>query len=88
MKGGFPESGSEFPKNLRIGSLSTSGKGGGPAFVGQVYSMCDVSGNGLIAVTNHFDIPFISKRSELCLSFCVLAELLLVFDDLFEFKNI
>ena len=65
---------------MRIGGLNTSGKGGGPAFVGQVFSMCDVSGNGIMAVSNHFDIPFISKRSELCLSFRVLAELLLVFE--------
>lgn len=35
---------------------------GGPAFVGRVFSMCDLSGTGLMAVSTHFDIPFISKR--------------------------
>jgi len=24
--------------------------------------MCDLTGTGLMAVSNHFDIPFISKR--------------------------
>lgn len=38
-------------------------KGSGPAFVGQVFSMCDLSGTGLMAVSTHFDIPFISKRT-------------------------
>ena len=61
-KGESTEPGSAFPKDVRIGGLNTSGKGGGPAFVGQVFSMCDVSGNGIMAVSNHFDIPFISKR--------------------------
>ncbi|KAJ6364437.1 hypothetical protein OIU76_029399 [Salix suchowensis] len=35
----------------------------GPAFVGQVFSMCDLSGTGLMAVSTHFDVPFISKRT-------------------------
>jgi hypothetical protein len=25
--------------------------------------MCDLSGTGLMAVSTHFDVPFISKRS-------------------------
>lgn len=41
--------------------LRSAGKGG-PAFVGRVFSMCDLSGTGLMAVSTHFDIPFISKR--------------------------
>ncbi|XP_015967341.1 uncharacterized protein LOC107491091 [Arachis duranensis] len=58
---------SPFPsaaKSLRVAGLSKDGKGGGgPAFVGQVFSMCDLSGTGLMAVSTHFDIPFISKRT-------------------------
>ena len=57
-----PEFGSGFPSTLRISSLNSNGKAGGPAFVGQVFSMCDLSGTGLMAVSTHFDIPFISKR--------------------------
>nr|XP_010925830.1 uncharacterized protein LOC105048266 [Elaeis guineensis] len=49
---------------VKIEGLSSSSKGGGgPAFVGQVFSMLDPSGNGLMAVTTHFDIPFLSKRT-------------------------
>ncbi|KAI0496787.1 hypothetical protein KFK09_023111 [Dendrobium nobile] len=51
--------------SVRVDGLGSSGKGGGgggPAFVGQVFSMLDPSGNGLMAVTSHFDIPFITKR--------------------------
>lgn len=52
---------------VRIGGLKSAGNGvgngnGGPAFVGQVFSMCDLTGTGLMAVSTHFDIPFISKR--------------------------
>ncbi|KAG8381244.1 hypothetical protein BUALT_Bualt06G0102300 [Buddleja alternifolia] len=53
------EPGSGFPSTVRI----STGKGGGPAFVGQVFSMCDLSGTGLMAVSTHFDIPFLSKRT-------------------------
>ncbi|KAI3458086.1 hypothetical protein Pfo_014749 [Paulownia fortunei] len=53
------ESGSGFPSTVRI----STGKSGGPAFVGQVFSMCDLSGTGLMAVSTHFDIPFLSKRT-------------------------
>lgn len=56
------EPGSGFPSRMRISGLNSTGKGGGPAFVGQVFSMCDLSGTGLMAVSTHFDIPFISKR--------------------------
>ncbi|XP_044467884.1 uncharacterized protein LOC123197623 [Mangifera indica] len=55
-----PES---FPSTVRISGINSNGKGGGPAFVGQVFSMCDLSGTGLMAVSTHFDIPFISKRT-------------------------
>lgn len=54
---------SGFPSAVRISGLNSSGKGGGPAFVGQVFSMCDLSGTGLMAVSTHFDIPFISQRT-------------------------
>uniref|UniRef100_A0A803M051 Tic22-like family protein n=1 Tax=Chenopodium quinoa TaxID=63459 RepID=A0A803M051_CHEQI len=52
---------------VRIGGLKSAGSGAGsggsgPAFVGQVFSMCDITGTGLMAVSTHFDIPFISKR--------------------------
>ncbi|XP_058100161.1 uncharacterized protein LOC131245022 isoform X2 [Magnolia sinica] len=52
-----------FPSSVRIDGLNSSSKVGGPAFVGQVFSMCDPSGTGLMAVTTHLDIPFISKRT-------------------------
>ncbi|CAK9310781.1 unnamed protein product [Citrullus colocynthis] len=58
-----PEFSSGFPSTLRISGLNSDGKAGGPAFVGQVFSMCDLSGTGLMAVSTHFDIPFISKRT-------------------------
>ncbi|KAL4557032.1 hypothetical protein LXL04_035202 [Taraxacum kok-saghyz] len=54
---------SGFPSTVRISSLSSTGNGSGPAFVGQVFSMCDLSGTGLMAVSTQFDIPFISKRT-------------------------
>ena len=64
---GQPEPGSGFPSMVRIGGSRSFGNGGiggngGPAFVGQVFSMCDLTGTGLMAVSTHFDIPFISKR--------------------------
>uniref|UniRef100_A0A2N9FDN7 Tic22-like family protein n=2 Tax=Fagus sylvatica TaxID=28930 RepID=A0A2N9FDN7_FAGSY len=55
-------SNSPFPSTVRINSLNSNGKAGGPAFVGQVFSMCDLSGTGLMAVSTHFDIPFLSNR--------------------------
>ncbi|KAM6555754.1 hypothetical protein CsatB_002773 [Cannabis sativa] len=58
-----PESTSAFPSSVRISGLKSKSKGGGPAFVGQVFSMCDLSGTGLMAVSTHFDIPFISQRT-------------------------
>ncbi|CAH1445523.1 unnamed protein product [Lactuca virosa] len=54
---------SGFPSTVRISNLNSTGNGGGPAFVGQVFSMCDLSGTGLMAVSTQFDIPFISKRT-------------------------
>lgn len=57
---------------VKIEGLSSGSKGGGgPAFVGQVFSMLDPSGNGLMAVTTHFDIPFLSKRSRLFLFYLI-----------------
>ncbi|PKU85923.1 uncharacterized protein LOC110091911 [Dendrobium catenatum] len=60
-----PSSVRSLSSSVRVDGLGSSGKGGGgggPAFVGQVFSMLDPSGNGLMAVTSHFDIPFITKR--------------------------
>ncbi|CAK8532584.1 unnamed protein product [Lathyrus sativus] len=51
-------------KSVRVSRLNSNVKGGGgPAFVGQVFSMCDLSGTGFMAVSTHFDIPFITKRT-------------------------
>lgn len=55
-------SSSGFPSTMRISNLKSNANGNGPAFVGQVFSMCDLSGTGLMAVSTQFDIPFISKR--------------------------
>ncbi|XP_010060277.2 uncharacterized protein LOC104448180 isoform X1 [Eucalyptus grandis] len=52
-----------FPSTVRISAIKSNGKGRGPAFVGQVFSMCDLSGTGLMAVSTHFDVPFLSKRT-------------------------
>ncbi|XP_078431795.1 tic22-like family protein [Wolffia australiana] len=49
--------------SVRVDGLGLGSKTGGPAFVGQVFSMCDPSGTGLMAVTTHFGIPFLSKRT-------------------------
>ncbi|KAI4347599.1 hypothetical protein L6164_008400 [Bauhinia variegata] len=57
------DSNSGFPSSVRIAGLNSNGKRRGPAFVGQVFSMCDLSGTGLMAVSTHFDIPFISERT-------------------------
>lgn len=51
---------------MRIGGLKSAedgGGSGGPAFVGQVFSMRDITGNGLMAVSTDFDTHFISKRA-------------------------
>ncbi|KAJ4951884.1 hypothetical protein NE237_028716 [Protea cynaroides] len=60
-KGVSPASG--FPSTVRVSGLSSTAKGGGPAFVGQVFSMCDLSGTGLMAVSTRLEIPFLSKRT-------------------------
>ncbi|KAM0039053.1 hypothetical protein Hdeb2414_s0012g00377601 [Helianthus debilis subsp. tardiflorus] len=54
---------SGFPSTVRVSNLRAEGNSGGPAFVGQVFSMCDLSGTGLMAVSTQFDIPFISQRT-------------------------
>ncbi|KAB2066924.1 hypothetical protein ES319_A09G192100v1 [Gossypium barbadense] len=59
------ESSSGFPSTVRISGLNSPGKSGGPAFVGRVFSMCDLSGTGLMAISTHLNIPFISKRKTL-----------------------
>ncbi|RAL54227.1 hypothetical protein DM860_018207 [Cuscuta australis] len=53
---------SELTGQLRISGLDSAGKNG-PAFVGQVFSMCNLSGTGLMAVSTHFNVPFISKMT-------------------------
>ncbi|CAM8971064.1 unnamed protein product [Rhodiola kirilowii] len=54
LQGVSSHSGTGFPSTVRISSLNPNGNGGGPAFVGQVFSMCDLSGTGLMAVSNAF----------------------------------
>ncbi|XP_057952230.1 uncharacterized protein LOC131146579 [Malania oleifera] len=62
-KGSSRDAGGGFPSTVSISGLNSGRRAGGPAFVGQVFSMCDLSGTGLMAVSTHFDIPFISKRT-------------------------
>ncbi|KAJ1685143.1 hypothetical protein LUZ63_016533 [Rhynchospora breviuscula] len=60
-----PQSKSVAP-GVRIEGLSSTnskGGGGGPAFVGQVFTMLDPSGNGLMAVTRHLNLPFLNGRT-------------------------
>ncbi|RLM93709.1 uncharacterized protein C2845_PM08G00900 [Panicum miliaceum] len=46
------------------GGIKGGGGGGGPAFVGQVFTMLDPSGNGLMAVTTRFELPrFLTNRT-------------------------
>ncbi|CAL4952477.1 unnamed protein product [Urochloa decumbens] len=46
------------------GGIKGGGGGGGPAFVGQVFTMLDPSGNGLMAVTTRFELPrFLTNRA-------------------------
>ncbi|KAL3521573.1 hypothetical protein ACH5RR_019722 [Cinchona calisaya] len=52
-----------FPSTVGISGLKSTKDNSGPAFVGQVFSMCDLSGTGLMAVSTHFDVPFLSKRT-------------------------
>ncbi|KAF3328657.1 Tic22-like family [Carex littledalei] len=57
-----PQSRSVSP-GVRIDGLGSMKGGGGPAFVGQVFTMLDPSGNGLMAVTRHLNLPFLTKRA-------------------------
>ncbi|XP_019055973.1 PREDICTED: uncharacterized protein LOC104613059 isoform X3 [Nelumbo nucifera] len=59
---GMSSGASRFPSTVRIAGLSSTPKRGGPAFVGQVFSMCDLSGTGLMAVSTRIEIPFLSQR--------------------------
>ncbi|CAO2175157.1 unnamed protein product [Urochloa humidicola] len=46
------------------GGIKGGSSGGGPAFVGQVFTMLDPSGNGLMAVTTRFELPrFLTNRT-------------------------
>ncbi|XP_010279055.1 PREDICTED: uncharacterized protein LOC104613059 isoform X2 [Nelumbo nucifera] len=60
---GMSSGASRFPSTVRIAGLSSTPKRGGPAFVGQVFSMCDLSGTGLMAVSTRIEIPFLSQRT-------------------------
>lgn len=57
-----------LPGTRMVGAGATGGGnmasgGGGPAFVGQVFTMLDPSGNGLMAVTTRFELPrFLTNR--------------------------
>lgn len=55
------DSGFGFPSTVRI----STGKGRGPDFVGQVFSICDLSGTGLMSVSTNIEIPFLSKRYQI-----------------------
>jgi hypothetical protein len=57
-----PQSRSVSP-GVRVEGLSSIKGGGGPAFVGQVFTMLDPSGNGLMAVTRHLNLPFLTKST-------------------------
>ncbi|CAH9140905.1 unnamed protein product [Cuscuta epithymum] len=52
----------ESTASVRISGPGSVGKGG-PAFVGQVFSMCNLSGTSLMSVSTHFHIPFLSKST-------------------------
>lgn len=56
-----PQSRSVSPR-VRLEGLSSMKSGGGPAFVGQVFTMLDSSGKGLMAVTRHLNLPFLSMK--------------------------
>ncbi|KAM0902463.1 hypothetical protein ACQ4PT_019285 [Festuca glaucescens] len=58
MAGPAAAGGGKGPGGVKVGGS------GGPAFVGQVFTMLDPSGNGLMAVTKRFDLPhFIADRT-------------------------
>uniref|UniRef100_A0A0A9DS59 Uncharacterized protein n=1 Tax=Arundo donax TaxID=35708 RepID=A0A0A9DS59_ARUDO len=60
MAGSGASSGGKTERGIRGGG----GGGGGPAFVGQVFTMLDPSGNGLMAVTTRFELPrFLTNRT-------------------------
>uniref|UniRef100_A0ACD5VLD7 Uncharacterized protein n=1 Tax=Avena sativa TaxID=4498 RepID=A0ACD5VLD7_AVESA len=58
MAGSAAAGGGKGPGGVKVS------RSGGPAFVGQVFTMLDPSGNGLMAVTKRFDLPhFIADRT-------------------------
>lgn len=59
---------------VRMDGLGSMKGGGGPAFVGEVYTMLDPSGNGLMAVTRHLNLPFLTKRWNSLLSVFDISE--------------
>ncbi|KAK1663368.1 hypothetical protein QYE76_051527 [Lolium multiflorum] len=62
MAGPAVAGGGKGPGGVKVGGSGSGG--GGPAFVGQVFTMLDPSGNGLMAVTKRFHLPhFIADRT-------------------------
>jgi hypothetical protein len=58
------------------GEGDRGGGGLGPAFVGQVFTMLDPSGNGLMAVSTRFDLPrFLANRFTIPYTFCQLISI-------------
>lgn len=59
-------SSNRFPSAVKISGLNSNGKGsGGPAFVGQVFTMSDLAGTGLMAVSSHIDFSSVPERLSL-----------------------
>ncbi|KAH9309250.1 hypothetical protein KI387_037161, partial [Taxus chinensis] len=52
-----------FPSNVRIDGIDF-GNNRGPAFLGQVFSLCNPYGTGLMAVTKRIELPFGIKTPE------------------------
>ncbi|GLJ37392.1 hypothetical protein SUGI_0758850 [Cryptomeria japonica] len=52
-----------FPSNVRIDGIDF-GNNRGPAFLGQVFSLCNPYGTGLMAVTKRIELPFGLKTPE------------------------
>ncbi|CAD6233560.1 unnamed protein product [Miscanthus lutarioriparius] len=63
-RGPQPLPGARMAKAGSAGRGNTAGGGAGPAFVGQVFTTLDPSGNGLMAVTTRFELPrFLTNRT-------------------------
>ncbi|KXG31523.1 uncharacterized protein LOC8079474 isoform X2 [Sorghum bicolor] len=63
-RGPQPLPGARMAGAAAAGRGNKAGGGAGPAFVGQVFTMLDPSGNGLMAVTTRFELPrFLTNRT-------------------------